>query len=299
VRLSAGRHRRTRTLSIAAAISLSAGAGGFFLGLSDGGAQAASVTVTVQDTAQLEAAVKNAVAGTTIVVRGGTYLPSATLTSTAGGTVSARITLKAYGKEKVRIDGSKLPAGSSLAAITGGYWTVENLTFQNSPAQGLVVTSSTGGVFKNLTTEGNGDTGLTLRGDGTVDNLVQNVDSHGNTDGIAVKFGSGTGNKVTGVRVHDNTGNGLDLWQFSSPVTVEKSRAYRNRNGFELGGGGVSVAHEVNDNVAFGNSLDGFTEDSNTGAIRLNRNTAYANKGAGFHFPSGKARLTENRASRQ
>jgi len=299
MRLSTGRHRRTRTLSIAAAISLSAGAGGFFLGLSDDGAEAASVTVTVSNTPQLETAVKNAVAGTTILLRGGTYIPSAPLKSTASGTVSARITLKASGKEKVRIDGSRLPAGSPLATITGSHWTIENLTFRNSPAQGLVVTSSTGGVFKDLTTEGNGDTGLTLRGDGTADNLVQNLDSHGNTEGIAVKFGSGIGNKVTGARLHDNTGDGLDLWQFSSPVTVEKSQAFRNRNGFELGGGGVSVAHEVNENTAYENSGDGFTEDSNTGAIRLNRNTAYANKGAGFHFPGGKARLTGNRDSRQ
>ncbi|QNP73444.1 right-handed parallel beta-helix repeat-containing protein [Streptomyces roseirectus] len=299
MRLSPGRHRRTRTLSIAAAISLSAGVGGFCLGLSDDGAEAAASTVTVSDTAHLESAVKNAVPGTTILVRGGIYAPTATLTATADGTNSAPITLKAYGKEKVRIDGSKLPAGAWLAHVHGSHWTVENLTFQNSPAQGLVVTSSTGGVFKDLVTAHNGDTGLTLRGDGTVDNLVQNLDSHGNADGIAVKFGSGTGNRVTGARLYDNTGGGLDLWQFSSPVTVEKSRAYRNGNGFELGGGGVSVAHSVNDNIAYENALDGFTEDANTGAIQLNHNTAYGNKGEDFHFPGKKARLTGNTQSRQ
>ncbi|MEU9153348.1 right-handed parallel beta-helix repeat-containing protein [Streptomyces sp. NPDC048417] len=318
MRISTGRHRRTRTLSIAAAAAVAAGAGGVYLGLSNGGAQAATSTVTVATTAQLESAVANATAGTVIQVRAGTYYPTATLKSTASGTGANRITLKAYSGEKVKIDGSKLPAGSWLTGIYGSYWTLQDLTFQNSPAQGFVVTSSTGGVFKNLVTADNGDSGFTLRGDGTVNNLVQNLDSYGNydaaghgqnADGIAIKFGSGTGNKVTGARLYNNSDDGLDLWQFSSPVTIEHSWAFgngKNRwndsafegngNGFKLGGGGVAVAHVVNDDAAWDNTLNGFTENSNTGAIVLNRNTAYANAQAGFFFETGKARLARNLA---
>ncbi|KKD08415.1 right-handed parallel beta-helix repeat-containing protein [Streptomyces sp. WM6386] len=318
MRQSTGRHRRTRTLSVAAAVAVAAGAGGVYLGLSNGGAEAASSTVTVTTTAQLEAAVKSAAAGTTIQLRAGTYYPTATLKSTANGTSSARITLQAYGSEKVSVDGSKLADGSWLAGIYGDYWTVQNLTFQNSPAQGFVVTSSVGGVFKNLVTAKNGDSGFTLRGDGTTNNLVQNLDSHGNydpaghgqnADGIAVKFGSGTGNRITGARLYNNSDDGLDLWQFSSPVTIEHSWAFgngKNRwndsafegngNGYKLGGGGVTVAHVVNNNTAWGNTLHGFTENSNPGAIILNRNTAYANTEAGFYFATGKARLARNLA---
>jgi len=318
VRIGTGRHRRTRTLSIAAAVALASGAGGAYLGFSTDGASAATTTVTVSSTAQLESAVKNAAAGTVIQVRAGTYYPTATLKSTANGTSSARITLQAYGSEKVKIDGSKLPAGSWLAGIYGDYWTVQNLTFQNSPAQGFVVTSSVGGIFKNLVTASNGDSGFTLRGDGTTDNLVQNLDSylnydpagHGqNADGLAVKFGSGTGNRITGARLYNNADDGMDLWQFSTPVTIEHSWAFgngKNRwndsafegngNGFKLGGGGASVAHVVNNNSAWDNNLHGFTENSNTGAIVLNRNTAYANAQAGFYFATGKARLARNLA---
>jgi hypothetical protein len=316
--LSTGRHRRTRTLSIAAAIAVASGAGGVHLGLSHGGAEAASSTVTVSTTAQLESAVKNAVAGTTIQVRGGTYQPTATLKSTANGTGSARITLQAYGGEKVRIDGSKLPDGSWLAGIYGDYWTVRNLTFQNSPAQGLVATSSVGGVFKNLVTANNGDSGFTLRGDGTTNNLVQNLDSYGNydpaghgqnADGIAIKFGSGSGNVVDAARLYNNSDDGIDLWQFSTPVTIKNSWAFgngRNRwsdsafegngNGFKLGGGGASVAHKVQNNAAWDNTLHGFTENSNTGAIVMYRNTAYSNAESGFYFATGKAKLARNLA---
>ncbi|MFI0136369.1 right-handed parallel beta-helix repeat-containing protein [Streptomyces luteogriseus] len=315
---STGRHRRTRTLSIAAAVARAAGAGGVYLGLSTGGAQAASAAVTVSTTAQLEAAVKNAAAGTVIQVRGGTYYPTATLKSTANGTSSAPITLRAYGTEKVRVDGSKLPAGSWLAGIYGDHWTVQDLAFVNSPAQGFVATSSVGGVFRNLITADNGDSGFTLRGDGTTGNLVQNLDSHGNydpaghgqnADGIAVKFGSGTGNRITGARLYNNSDDGVDLWQFSSPVTIEHSWAFGNGenrwndaafegngNGFKLGGGGASVAHVVNNNAAWDNTLHGFTENSNTGALALNRNTAYANAQSGFYFATGTARLGKNLA---
>ncbi|MGC9538716.1 right-handed parallel beta-helix repeat-containing protein [Streptomyces sp. UG1] len=318
MRHSTGRHRRARTLSLAAAIAVASGAGGVYLGLSDGGAEAASATVTVSSTAQLESAVAGATAGTTIQIRGGTYTPSSTLKSTADGTSSARITLQAYDGEKVRIDGSELPDGSWLAGIHGDYWTVQNLTFVNSPAQGFVATSSVGGVFRNLVTANNGDSGFTLRGDGTTDNLVQNLDSYGNydpaghgqnADGIAVKFGSGTGNRITGARLYNNADDGIDLWQFSSPVTIEHTWAFGNGenrwddpsfegngNGFEFGGGGASVAHVVNDNAAWGNALHGFTENSNTGAIALNRNTAYANAETGFYFATGKARLGRNLA---
>lgn len=75
MRLGTGRHRRTRTLSIAAAVAVTACASGVYLGLSNGGAQAASTTVTVSTTAQLESAVKNASAGTVIQVRAGDVHP--------------------------------------------------------------------------------------------------------------------------------------------------------------------------------------------------------------------------------
>ncbi|MFI9229994.1 right-handed parallel beta-helix repeat-containing protein [Streptomyces rimosus] len=316
---STGRHRRTRTLTIAAAVAVAAGAGGAWLGLAPGTAGAASQTVVVSTAAALQDAVAHARAGTTIQVRGGTYYPAESLKSAADGTPSARITLTAYGNEKVRIDGSKLPAGSWLAGISGDYWTVQNLTFQKSPAHGFVATSSTGGVFRNLVTADNGNSGFTLRGEGTNDNLVQNLDSHGNfdpathgqnADGIAVKFGSGQGNRITGARLFNNADDGLDLWKFAGPVTIEHTWSYgngKNRwndpafegngNGFKLGGGGTVAAHVVNNNAAWDNTLHGFTENSNPGATVLQRNTAYANKEAGFYFATGKARLSKNLAA--
>ncbi|MET9447685.1 right-handed parallel beta-helix repeat-containing protein [Streptomyces cinerochromogenes] len=277
-----------------------------------------AATVVVSNSTDLANAIKNATAGTVIQVRGGTYYPTATLQSTANGTSSSPITLTAYGSETVKIDGSSLPAGSWIFKLTADYWNVSRLTFQNSPDSAVVCQSCTGTNWNTVKTIDNGDSGFTLTGDGTVNNTVRNLDSYGNydaathgqnADGVAVKFGSGTGNLVTGARLFNNSDDGIDLWSFSSPVTIEHTWSFgngKNRwgdsafegngNGYKLGGNGPAVAHVVNNSAAWDNAGNGFTENSNTGAIVLNRTTAYANAKWGYYFATSASRLGKNLA---
>ncbi|WP_205324556.1 right-handed parallel beta-helix repeat-containing protein [Glycomyces sp. YM15] len=308
--------RRTRA-AIAVAVAAVAGATGIGLQYVLGTTEASAAADVVVDTnAELEAAVADATAGTTIRVKAGTYYPSATLKSKHSGTANARITLEPYGNGAVIVDGSKLPDGDWLAGIYGSYWYVHDMTFQNSPAHGFVVTSSTGGVFDNLVTRYNGDTGFNLRGEKTVNNLVEDLDSYGNydasangenADGIAVKFGSGTGNVIRGARLYENADDGLDFWAFTGSVRVETNWAWGNGfnrwddpdwqgdgNGFKLGGNDESVAHVVVNNAAWGNHANGFTENSNTGKMQIYKNTAYDNGGSGFWFQTGTSRLARN-----
>ncbi|WP_031477333.1 right-handed parallel beta-helix repeat-containing protein [Streptomyces bicolor] len=280
--------------------------------------QAQAATVVVDTSAELSSALAGATAGTVIQVRGGTYYPTATLQSTANGTSSSPITLTAYGSETVKIDGSNLPDGDWIFKLTADYWNVSTLTFQNSPDSAVVCQSCTGTVWNNIKTINGGDSGFTLTGDGTVNNTVRNIDSYGhydpanhgeNADGIAVKYGSGTGNLITGARLYNNSDDGLDFWSFSSPVTVEHTWAFgngKNRwsdsafagdgNGYKLGGDGETVAHVVNNSAAWDNAGNGFTENSNRGAIVINRTTAYANAKWGYYFATGAARLGKNLA---
>ncbi|MEV0181522.1 pectate lyase [Streptomyces sp. NPDC050625] len=298
------------------ALALSAAAASAALGLVATPTHAA--TVVVSNSADLAGAMKNATAGTVIQVRGGTYHPTATLQSTANGTSSAPITLTAYGSETVRIDGSSLPSGDWIFKLTADYWNVSDITFQNSPDSAVVCQSCTGTNWNNIKTINGGDSGFTLTGDGTVNNTVRNIDSYGNydaanhgenADGIAVKFGSGTGNLVTGARLYNNSDDGIDFWSFSSPVTVEHTWSFGNGlnrwsdsafagdgNGYKLGGDGEVVAHVVNNSAAWGNAGNGFTENSNTGAIVINRTTAYANGKGGYYFATSAARLGKNLA---
>ena len=86
-------------------------------------------------------------------------------------------------------------------------------------------------------------------------------------------------------------------WAFGNGRNRWNGPAFEgNGNGFELGGGGASVAHVVHHDAAWDNMLHGYTENSNTGAIVLNRNTAYANARTGFSFATGTARLARNLA---
>lgn len=281
-------------------------------------APAFAATVVVSTVTDLSNAIKNASAGTVIQVRGGTYYPTATLQSTANGTSSSPVTLTAYGSEVVKISGSSLPSGSWIFKLTADYWNVSNITFQNSPDSAVVCQSCTGTTWNNIKTINGGDSGFTLTGDGTSNNTVKNIDSYGNydaaehgenADGIAIKFGSGSGNLVTGARLYNNSDDGIDLWSFATPVTIEHSWSFgngRNRwgdsafagdgNGYKLGGDGDTAAHVVNNSAAWDDAGNGFTENSNTGSIVINRTTAYANGNRGYYFATSSARLGKNLA---
>ncbi|MGW7403887.1 right-handed parallel beta-helix repeat-containing protein [Streptomyces sp. NPDC054833] len=155
---------------------------------------------------------------------------------------------------------------------------------------------------------------LTVRGAGRDPRAAVVVYDNANgtqrpADGIAIKFGSGTGNLVTGARLYNNADDGIDFWSFSSPVTVEHTWSFGNGvnrwsdsafagdgNGYKLGGDGEVVAHVVNNSAAWGNAGNGFTENSNTGAIAINRTTAYANGKWGYYFATSAARLGKNLA---
>ncbi|MFE3414340.1 hypothetical protein ACFXMT_40365 [Streptomyces mirabilis] len=112
------------------------------------------------------------------------------------------------------------------------------------------------------------------------------------------------------VVVYDNA-NGTQKpdWSFSSPVTVEHTWSFgngRNRwgdsafagdgNGYKLGGDGEVVAHVVNNSAAWDDADNGFTENSNTGSIVINRTTAYANGKYGYYFATSSAKLGKNLA---
>ncbi|MFH8370755.1 right-handed parallel beta-helix repeat-containing protein [Streptomyces sp. NPDC018031] len=258
-----GRHRKDRTLPLGSVVIAASAAAGVYLTAAPGGASAADVTVYVSTTGSdsasggrgapyrtLEKALEVAEEGTTIEVRGGTYRPAATLRTGADGTPGNRIVLKAYGSEKVVVDGGRLAADSSLLELRGDYWTVSGIEFRNSPANAVVCTSCTGDVFEQLSAYSNGGTGLVLRGAGTRYNVVRDVDAYGNrdpasggrfADGIAFGSGSGEGNVVTGARLYGNADDGLDLRSWPDPVTVEHSWASRNGDvGADLGTFAVS-----------------------------------------------------------
>jgi hypothetical protein len=278
----------------------------------------------------IQKAVDRARPGDVIAVRGGRYALTDNITITTSGEASRPISLDAYQGERVVIDGERLPAshtpvGGSIPRAERGaihqeasHWRVSGLEIVNGP-YGYYCDSCDNNVFSRLTTHDNYESGFQLQGDSS-GNQILNLDSYGNrdprkngesADGLAIKEGSGTGNVVRGARLWNNVDDGYDAWKFTSPILVENTISYGNGfnrwnfpdfagdgNGFKLGGGSPApaVGHTVRNSIAFKNAKHGVTDNGNTGALILTRNTTFRNAGTGFDVdtPGARATLTGN-----
>jgi pectate disaccharide-lyase len=195
---------------------------------------------------------------------------------------------------------------------------VRGLEVRGAPSYPYVCVGCQHNIFQRLTMHDNGATGLMLRGENTIANQVLDSDFHnnhdasgGNSDGIAFKDGTGTGNLIRGCRGFHNSDDGLDLSGFADPVRVDHFWSFGNGvnrwniaeftgggNGLQLGGGSPTpnVAHVVTNSAAWDNTGYGFTESANTGALRVANNTAFRNAKDGFAFFFSAATLRNNLA---
>jgi hypothetical protein len=282
--------------------------------------------------ATIQKAVSLVSAGGTIAVRGGTYALATNIQITKSGTASSPITLTSYQGERVIIDGEALPytpgaVGSTIPSAQRGaihmeasYWRLAGLEIIHGP-YAVYCNNCNGNTFERLVTHDNYETGFQLQG-GSGGNLIVNLDSYANrdprkngesADGLGIKEGSGTGNVVRGARLWNNVDDGFDAWSFTSAITIQNSIAYGNGynrwnlpdfsgdgNGFKLGGSGgtgPAASHSVSNSMAFSNAAHGFTDNGNTGALVVNRDTAYQNVKTGFDFDGGStSKLTANLA---
>ncbi|MGP3918400.1 right-handed parallel beta-helix repeat-containing protein [Nonomuraea sp. 10N515B] len=278
----------------------------------------------------IQRAVDLAQPGHTILLRGGTYAPSTNIQLLKNGTASAPITMTTYNGERVVIDGENMPHtpapvdGSiprperGAIHIEGDYWRLIGLEIINGP-YAVFGLDTNNNVFERLITRDNYESGLHLQG-ASSNNQIINLDAYGNrdprnngesADGLAIKEGSGTGNVVRGARLWNNSDDGLDFWEFLSPVTVENSIAYGNGfnrwnlpdytgdgNGFKLGGGDedLPAAHVVRNSMAWDNATGGFIDNANPGQMVIDHCTAWDNPGTGFDFADADATLTKNLA---
>lgn len=193
--------------------------------------------------------------------------------------------------------------------LSGDYWHVRGIDFTRSAGntKGFTV-GGNHNIIENCRFYENGDTGLQIsRIDVTApapewpsNNLILNCTSfanrdpaENNADGFAAKLTVGDGNVFRGCIAYNNIDDGWDLYTKAGlgaigPVLVEDCIAYHNgflldgtvgkgdKNGFKLGGEGISVPHLIRNCWAFGNGADGFTANSNPGVILIN-NIAYDN----------------------
>jgi hypothetical protein len=203
--------------------------------------------------------------------------------------------------------------------VNGSYWHVKGIEAKGSADNGIYVAGNNN-VIENCITHGNRDTGLQIgrasssdqMPDWPANNLILNCESYDNydappgggenADGFAAKLTVGPGNTFRGCVSHNNIDDGWDLYTKDDTgpigaVTIDQCVAHHNgtltngtssdsgdRNGFKLGGEDIPVGHVVTRSVAFANGKNGFTWNSNPGAIRMANNLAFDNAEGNFKF---------------
>jgi hypothetical protein len=253
-----------------------------------------------------------------------TFDAQITIEQANSGTADQPKRLWAFGDDKPVLDFSAEPYGKDSnprgLQINADHWHVKGLTVQGAADNGIYVAGKAN-VIENCIVHGNRDTGLqigrsassmTQLADWPSDNLILNCESYDNydappgsgenADGFAAKLTVGTGNVFRGCVSHNNIDDGWDLYTKSDtgaigPVTIDQCISYHNgtltdgttnsngdRNGFKLGGESIAVAHVVTRSVAFGNGKNGFTWNSNPGAIRLSNTLAFDNAAGNYKF---------------
>lgn len=267
----------------------------------------------------LQHAISQVRRGEVIVVRGGVYHESSTITFQNNGLPDQIITLTAYPGEVPIFDFSDAPQVSNQHGfrINTSFWHVIGLTVRNAGHNGIRMDGSYN-ILEQMTAYGNDDSGIHMAGSAS-NNLVLNSDSFrnfnqsprttrlgNNADGFSAKFDQlGPNNRFVGCRSWENSDDGYDFWRAPNTIVVENSWAFRNGdpavfgnppnfegngNGFKLGGDYVHTPHIVRRSLAFENfgstgNAKGFDNNNNHGAMTLEHNTAY-NNGRNFWFPA-------------
>jgi hypothetical protein len=289
---------------------------------------------SISDPTTLTSALTRIAAGGTILMRGGTYSFTQTVTipPTNNGTSSARKKLTAYQGEKPVLNFSAQtedPANRGLA-VNGSFWHINGIIVERAGDNGIFVGGSNN-IFERTITRFNRDTGLQLsrmlsstpKDQWPSNNLILSAESHDNADsdgedadGFAAKLTSGPGNVFRYAVAHNNIDDGWDLYTKTDTgaigaVTIEDSLAYKNgtlsnggqagngdRNGFKLGGEDIAVNHTIRRTIAFDNGKHGFTYNRNPGSMAVSNNLSIDNDERNYSFDAGSSVFRTNTSCR-
>jgi len=233
-----------------------------------------STTVTTESA--LKSAVANAKAGDIITISGTINLTS-TLQLLASGTSSSKINLTGG-----TLNCSGMPSGSWGVKVNGSYWNITNIVIKSAPSCGIVFQTGGYNYANNITSTGNGDTGIQIYNGGHDDNITyctssENYDSATggeNADGFTCKLSGGKNNKFDHCTANHNSDDGWDLYGQPYTVTITNCTSTNNGygsagdgNGFKLGSAGQSVPHTVTNCTANNNHAWGYDGNGNTGHI--------------------------------
>lgn len=204
----------------------------------------------------IQKALNVSVPGTTILIKGGTYIPSDSISVTTSGTAQAPITIMPFPGESPVIDGKNtLPtaAGKGLINIKASFIEMKGLEVKNSNGAGVVIGR-----------------------DASIENIkIAQFNIHDNkAEGILLS--SVNNFEIVGSKVSNNGTSGQMgiLVSNASEGILEKSEIFNNAGQ----GIGLSGTNNISlqDNTVYNNSGAGIYLDTAAG-IQIQRNMIYAN----------------------
>jgi hypothetical protein len=169
----------------------------------------------------------------TIYLHAGTYVLDETfsLTEQDSGTDPAPIVYRAYQQEHVRIIGAQTLTPSALATFTHAqHITFQNITFENTPSNGIVIEGGTHIQIAGCTLCNIGNTGILING-GTHHRVQSCNVSH--TDGVGISVSGG--NRQTLTRAEHSIDN--------CNINNIAQRANTPEPSIQISGVGIRVSH--------------------------------------------------------
>lgn len=251
-------------------------------------------------------------AGDQIVVRGGTYATTTSITLSKSGTEGAPISLITYNGERALVNFTGIASGKRGFTLTGSYWIIKGLDVSKATDNGIIISGAYNTV-EYCSFYDNGDSGMQLSG-GAHDNKILNCDSYwnadptdyGDADGFACKMDVGTNNYFFGCRAWLNVDDGWDGYLRGADdvsTFVENCWTWRNGyfkdgtdagpnangNGFKMGGSDDKLLKHnftLKNCIAFNNKAKGFDQNNNKGNMTLYNCTSYGNVGYDYSVPT-------------
>lgn len=265
--------------------------------------------------ASVVTAISKVAAGDSILVRGGTYQHSVTISISKSGTQSDSIYLLAYADEKPILDFTATTFGKRGMTLSGSYWKIKGFEMKYAGDNALNISGSNN-TIEFCSFHDNEDSGLQLGG-GAHDNKVINCDSYfnadptdyGDADGFACKLDVGSNNYFYGCRAWCNVDDGWDgymrgnddvntvldnCWTWGNGFLKDGTDpgAKANGNGFKVGGSDdKNLKHNftLTNCLAFYNKAKGFDQNNNMGSMFFYNCTGYSNKGNDYSIPGAIA----------
>lgn len=247
-------------------------------------------------------------AGDQIIVRGGTYATTTSITLSKAGTAVAPIRLITYNDERALVNFTGIAAGKRGFTLSGSYWTIKGFDVCKATDNGINITGANN-TIEFCSFFDNGDSGMQLDG-GAHDNRILNCDSYwnadptdyGDADGFACKMAVGSNNYFYGCRSWLNVDDGWDgylrgadnvstviencwTWRNGYFKDGKDAGANANGNGFKMGGSDDKLLKHnftLKNCIAFYNKAKGFDQNNNKGTMTLYNCTGYGNVGNDF-----------------